>query len=263
VRQDISQRDTSLRGRRGGFTLVELLVVIGIIALLITILLPALNRAKDQANRIKCMNNLRNIMQGVLMYTNENKGHLTYANWAGYPPGHTGWLYKDPIRPDPAYVETGAVFFYLKSRDIYKCPLHTERRTRGDSEWLTSYLMNGAVQDYGAYPPTGRVANRINKFKVDHVILWESGETNLMNNGPPFNDGSSYPGEWLTERHGTGWRIAGNAAKGTGGASIACIDGHTEWMSHKEYEKEERRDPRQYGYNRFWCAPNLVNGGFN
>jgi prepilin-type N-terminal cleavage/methylation domain-containing protein len=64
------------RGSRGGFTLVELLVVIGIIALLISILLPALSKARDSALRIKCLGQLRSLAQLVFVYAANNRGHM-------------------------------------------------------------------------------------------------------------------------------------------------------------------------------------------
>jgi len=72
---------TYRRLTKRGFTLVELLVVIGIIALLIGILMPALSKARRQANTTACLANLRSMNQALSIYFAQNQGHLPYYNW--------------------------------------------------------------------------------------------------------------------------------------------------------------------------------------
>jgi prepilin-type N-terminal cleavage/methylation domain-containing protein/prepilin-type processing-associated H-X9-DG protein len=89
-------RDDSFRHRAAtrGFTLVELLVVIGIIAVLISLLLPSLNRARESARQVQCLSNLQQLSNATIAYCNENKG--AYPGRAGQ--GADSWFNADPKR---------------------------------------------------------------------------------------------------------------------------------------------------------------------
>ena len=129
------------RTHPAGFTLVELLVVIGIIALLIGILLPAMNRARRQSQSVACLSNMRQLGTALMMFTHEKKGWLPKAWWNSRPnsfPMGQDVMPSDHAASDawgyryPMYGFDYVMLLYTKrNKAVFQCPSDDNPQLRG------------------------------------------------------------------------------------------------------------------------------------
>lgn len=222
---------------RSAFTLIELLVVIAIIAILASLLLPALARAKTKAQGIKCLGNLKQLQLGWLMYADDHGGLMPPQNLPA--PWVLGNAQEDLTMSN---LQQGVLFPYTPSAAIYHCPADQSTVTghrdllRTRSYSLDSYL--------GRVPPPNNPSINIPRFKLRYPEIVNPGPSRVYafidEDDRTINDGTFF----CTEEYGMWADLP--AARHSLGANVSYADGHAE--------------PKRWRWPSKQSGPPVVNG---
>jgi prepilin-type N-terminal cleavage/methylation domain-containing protein len=217
-----------------GFTLVELLVVIGIIAVLMAILLPVLSKARAAANRTACMGNVRQLFTGILMYCNDNKGYFPtcamFDEGLAYLQMDEDWVHWEANRN----LDDSMVAKYLnvggeKLKRLLRCPSDPiEGRVPhpaalpGQGPYLYSYYMNFSAA------ANERPRNHVIPLRLK-ISQWAAPSQKILITESLERAGAP---AWiysdpLTQRHGSASSVLTKQIKGIN-VSAAFMDGHAD-----------------------------------